>query len=194
MRATTKARTREALLAAAVDAFRDDGVDGASLDAICARAGFTRGAFYVHFGDREALVVAVVEAIVSRWTAQVVVSADAGGDLDRSVAGFAREVGALGSGDLRLVLEAAHRHVAVRQRFLELAKGAEALLASQLRAAQVAGRASAELDAEASGAGLVALAIGLVALTELGATGSNQVGSVADTVRSGWLGTGVRGP
>ena len=48
-----KQETREALIQAGMDAFSEEGVDLPSLDAICARAGFTRGAFYVHFKDRE---------------------------------------------------------------------------------------------------------------------------------------------
>src|SRR6185312_1859140 len=34
-----------------------------SLDAICERAGYTRGAFYVHFADRDALLVAAMEKV-----------------------------------------------------------------------------------------------------------------------------------
>ena len=51
-----KQETREALLQAAMAEFAEKGLDLPSLDAICARAGFTRGAFYVHFRDREELV------------------------------------------------------------------------------------------------------------------------------------------
>jgi len=38
-------------------------LDTPSLDDICDRAGFTRGAFYVHFADREALLVAVMDHV-----------------------------------------------------------------------------------------------------------------------------------
>lgn len=58
----TKKETREALIRAGLAAFQEDGLD-ASLDDICDRAGFTRGAFYVHFVDREALLVAVMEHV-----------------------------------------------------------------------------------------------------------------------------------
>lgn len=46
--------TRAALVGAAPELFAKEGLD-ASLDAICERAGFSRGAFYVHFSDRDAL-------------------------------------------------------------------------------------------------------------------------------------------
>ncbi len=53
-------RTREALVDAAMELFAEQGLLGPSLDAICAHAGYTRGAFYVHFKSRDELIVAVV--------------------------------------------------------------------------------------------------------------------------------------
>ena len=55
-------QTREALIAAGIAAIGSEGLD-ASLDAICARAGFTRGAFYVHFQDRDDLLETVMERV-----------------------------------------------------------------------------------------------------------------------------------
>jgi AcrR family transcriptional regulator len=60
--------TRTALIAAALEEFATHGLD-ASLDAICARAGLTRGAFYVHFADREALILAVMEHVLGGFVA-----------------------------------------------------------------------------------------------------------------------------
>jgi AcrR family transcriptional regulator len=45
-RELAKQETREAVIRAGMAAFTEEGVDLPSLDAICARAGFTRGAFY----------------------------------------------------------------------------------------------------------------------------------------------------
>ncbi len=56
------AHTREALLGAGLAAFAEEGLD-ASLDGICARAGYTRGAFYVHFRDRDDFLVAVMDRV-----------------------------------------------------------------------------------------------------------------------------------
>ena len=50
-RDAAKKETRSALIRAALKLFHEEGFDGPSLDAICARAGYTRGAFYVHFKD-----------------------------------------------------------------------------------------------------------------------------------------------
>ena len=56
------AETREALIQAGLAEFAERGFDAPSLDKICARAGFTRGAFYVHFENREDFLVAVMES------------------------------------------------------------------------------------------------------------------------------------
>src|SRR5258708_2871243 len=61
LRALAKRRTREALVDAALSCFSEQGLDNPSLDAICARAGCTRGAFYVHFKDRDDLIAAAME-------------------------------------------------------------------------------------------------------------------------------------
>jgi AcrR family transcriptional regulator len=60
-RTEAMAETREKLLRAGAELFAKEGLDGPSLDQICERAGFTRGAFYVHFEDRDAFMVAVME-------------------------------------------------------------------------------------------------------------------------------------
>ena len=44
-REETKQATRDALISAGMALFAEQGLDGPSLDAICDRAGFTRGAF-----------------------------------------------------------------------------------------------------------------------------------------------------
>ncbi len=56
-RATTRSRenTRQRLLDAAALVFAELGLDGASVEEICERAGFTRGAFYSNFESKEEL-------------------------------------------------------------------------------------------------------------------------------------------
>ncbi len=66
-RAEQQARTRERLLAAAADAFAEHGFDGASIDDITARAGFSRGAFYSNFADKSDLLVQLCEAHIDRF-------------------------------------------------------------------------------------------------------------------------------
>ena len=57
------AATTAKLVAAARAAFRSDGYAAASMDAICAEAGVTRGALYHHFGGKEGLLEAVARQI-----------------------------------------------------------------------------------------------------------------------------------
>jgi AcrR family transcriptional regulator len=70
-RDTAKQQTREALVSAALELFVEQGLDAPSLDAICERAGYTRGAFYVHFADRDALLVAAMEKVGEAFLASV---------------------------------------------------------------------------------------------------------------------------
>jgi AcrR family transcriptional regulator len=53
--------TRSALVEAAVEVFARRGFDGASLEEIAEVAGFTRGAIYSNFGNKEDLLLAVVD-------------------------------------------------------------------------------------------------------------------------------------
>jgi AcrR family transcriptional regulator len=56
-------RTRAALVASARHAFATRGFDGASLDEIADAAGYTRGAIYRHFANKEDLFFAVSDAV-----------------------------------------------------------------------------------------------------------------------------------
>jgi AcrR family transcriptional regulator len=76
-RAAQKEETREALVRAGMELFAAEGLDGPSLDAICARAGYTRGAFYVHFRDRDDLLVAVMDRVGAAYLDAVLGSAGA---------------------------------------------------------------------------------------------------------------------
>ena len=56
-RAEQKAQTRRRLLDAAAEVFKRHGLQGASVEAIAAEAGYTRGAFYSNFETKEQLFV-----------------------------------------------------------------------------------------------------------------------------------------
>ena len=55
-----RAHTQERLMAAAVRVFAERGIIGATVEEICEAAGFTRGAFYSNFADKDALVLALI--------------------------------------------------------------------------------------------------------------------------------------
>jgi AcrR family transcriptional regulator len=60
-RAESQARTRSALLEAAARVFVERGFAAASVEAITARAGFTRGAFYSNFSSKEELFAELLQ-------------------------------------------------------------------------------------------------------------------------------------
>ncbi len=68
-------RTRARLLDAAAEVFAEVGVDAASVEAICDRAGFTRGAFYSNFDSKDELMLElttqVAEQKIERVTERV---------------------------------------------------------------------------------------------------------------------------
>jgi len=72
-RTARREATRERVLDAALAVFGERGIIGSSVEDICERAGFTRGAFYSNFGDKTDLV----DALVEREHARVIASLDA---------------------------------------------------------------------------------------------------------------------
>src|SRR5580692_7272849 len=57
----TRDDTREKLYEAAARVFEEQGIGGASIEAIAAAAGFTRGAFYSNFRSKDELIIAMLE-------------------------------------------------------------------------------------------------------------------------------------
>jgi len=57
----TRDDTRKKLFEAAARVFEELGIGGASIEAIAAAAGFTRGAFYSNFKSRDELIIAMLE-------------------------------------------------------------------------------------------------------------------------------------
>src|SRR6201987_1486192 len=57
----TRDDTRDKLFEAAARVFEDQGIGSASIEAIAAAAGFTRGAFYSNFDSKDELIIAMLE-------------------------------------------------------------------------------------------------------------------------------------
>src|SRR5215471_9040870 len=57
----TRDDTRDKLFDAAARVFEEQGIGGASIEAIAAEAGFTRGAFYSNFKSKDELIIAMLE-------------------------------------------------------------------------------------------------------------------------------------
>ncbi len=64
------ARTRESLLNAAYDEIYRTGFQGSDLMSIITRAGVTKGALYHHFGSKEGLGLAMIDAVIAPRIAQ----------------------------------------------------------------------------------------------------------------------------
>src|ERR1700733_882505 len=57
----TRDTTCDKLFEAAARVFEDQGIGGASIEAIAVAAGFTRGAFYSNFASKDELIIAMME-------------------------------------------------------------------------------------------------------------------------------------
>jgi AcrR family transcriptional regulator len=64
----TRDDTRDKLFEAAARVFEEQGIGGASIEAIAAAAGFTRGAFYSNFKSKDELIIAMLEDDVEQST------------------------------------------------------------------------------------------------------------------------------
>lgn len=177
-REETKAETRAALIAAALIEFAERGLDSPSLDAICGRAGYTRGAFYVHFRDRDDLLAAAMEEVIGAWLDTIAATTDPAHDLHRTVDRFAEAfVGVLGDtrGPLalgvtrfHLVLEAVGRSPVVRERFVAMIGEGVRRVEAVARAGQAGGTVRADLDPAQAASLLTTLALGLLCVAQSG--------------------------
>jgi AcrR family transcriptional regulator len=62
----TRDDTCDKLFEAAAQVFEEQGIGGASIEAIAAAAGFTRGAFYSNFKSKDELIIAMLEDHVAQ--------------------------------------------------------------------------------------------------------------------------------
>lgn len=60
-REETKAQTRQRLIEAATEYFAVKGYEGTAVDELAKHAGYTRGAFYSHFANKEELMKAIID-------------------------------------------------------------------------------------------------------------------------------------
>lgn len=166
-RRDAKEATRLALVRAAIDLFTLRGFDGPSLDAICARAGYTRGAFYVHFKDRDELIAAAMRHALDHLLDDVIASGDGGDDIERTVMRFVDyalqpqpATGELVGPLFHQTLEACRRSEEVRRMFVGVLTDAIERVASAADTGQRTARLRADVSpAEIAGL-LVILALG----------------------------------
>jgi len=187
-RSTSKQETRQALLRAAMTEFAAKGFDAPSLDAICARAGYTRGAFYVHFHDREDLVTAVMEDAFGVLLDAIIASEGEGDDLETTVGRFtaltallppasgfeaATAAGGADADPIRIaplhqILEASRRSSRVRDGFVSLLEEAVHRVAIAARDGQKAGKVRGDVSEDAIATVLTLIALGVRVALDVG--------------------------
>jgi AcrR family transcriptional regulator len=171
--------TREALILAGLSEFAERGFDAPSLDQICARAGFTRGAFYVHFKNREDFLVAVMESRLGAFFDAVIGTGETEMGLEPTVRRFVEAIleatrggGAAGEEgeaiQLHRLLDAGERSQLIRDRLVTLLESAVQRVTDVARAEQAAHRMREDIDAEVVGALLVSVAMGTFSAVEAG--------------------------
>jgi AcrR family transcriptional regulator len=183
---------------AALELFAEQGLDVPSLDAICDRAGYTRGAFYVHFKTREDILVAVMDQLGETFLASVFQELAGGmssapAEAKASPRGKAararrlhhavrRFVEAVGSGAYPLMasggrgplvrphqlLDACARSAVVRARYRELVQLSVGAVANLVSADQDEGEVRRDVDAQTVASMALALVIGAQTMSDLG--------------------------
>lgn len=173
-RAESKRATRDALLRAGLAELVEHGLDTPSLDAICARAGFTRGAFYVHFKDRDDFLVAVTDWVLSSVVDSLVGvdgEADLGEVIQRFAAYASRQdwpgVGAFPISAHR-VFEAIARSEQLRRRFDGVVAEAVERLGKVVERAQGNGKIRSGLDGRSIAAMIISMGVGATSLRDAG--------------------------
>ena len=172
-RAEAKQRSREALIAAGMALFAEQGLDGPSLDAICERAGYTRGAFYVHFRDRDDFLVAVMDHVGERYLDGVLGTGEAGEDLATIAGRFVQSVAdgtypLTGSVRPHQLLDACFRSEDIRARYVGLVRDTIGRVGAAVARAQERGVVRQDVDPHRLGTLLLAAVIGAHTMMELG--------------------------
>jgi len=189
-----KQHTRAALVQAALALFGEQGLDVPSLDAICDRAGYTRGAFYVHFKTREDILVAVMDHVGVLFLAGMFegLNGDAAANATERTGGkkrarrlhhaMRRFVEMVGSGAYPLMatagkgplvrshqlLDACARSPVVRERYRELVGVSLTAVARLVRSDQADGEVRKDVAPETVASMALALVIGAQTMADLG--------------------------
>jgi TetR/AcrR family transcriptional regulator len=81
-------RTRAEIVAAAERHFAESGFEATRLDDIAADVGIRRAAIFYHFGDKQELYAAVLEAVFGDWTAALPTAGSPSERLEASLMGW----------------------------------------------------------------------------------------------------------
>ncbi len=156
--------------------FGEQGLDGPSLDELCARAGYSRGAFYVHFKDRDALIAAVMQR-VGRAVLDTLLGAERADQADDVTAITRRFLPALLSGSYPLtrtggvrpyqLLDACARSAEVRAQYVALIQNSLTRLARSAVESQRRRKLRSDVKPEQVALLLLVIVIGVHTLYDL---------------------------
>lgn len=166
-------RTRERLLQAAFREIYRSGFQSASLDAILAAAGVTKGALYHHFGSKEALGYSVVEEIIApdthvSWVRPLQKGKDPIDALIGIVQSIPVQPDAVCGGCAlnNLSQEMSPLHAGFRKRLAAVFRDWREGVASALREGQIQGSVCREVDPAESAGLLIAMVEGYASLAK----------------------------
>jgi TetR/AcrR family transcriptional repressor of nem operon len=176
-REAAKQATRGALVLAGKKLFAKKGLDAPSLDAICEQAGYTRGAFYVHFKDRDDLLAAVMEEVGRDYLdglfgVQDEDRADIFSIAQRfvdTVASGAYPLAQKGGVRPHQLLDACARNPKVRRKYVDLVEETVQRIRQSVGAAQTGGLVRDDVDAERLATALMLVVLGAQTMIDLGA-------------------------
>lgn len=172
-RRATPEGTRDALIASGLALFAKRGLDGPSLDDICAHAGLTRGAFYVHFEDRDDFLVAVMDRFGGPLIEELVAAGKGGfaGAVARFVeASTTGRYPLMPAGGIRpyQLLDACARSPILRERYVNLVRTSIARVTELVKDGQASGMLRRDVDAGNAAELALALIVGIQTLADLG--------------------------
>ena len=171
-REATKKETRDALIRAGVSLYIAGNGDQPSLDAICAHAGFTRGAFYVHFKDRAEFLLAVIDEVLLRFVNSVIANRE-NGEADsifeticRFVDAVQRDEQSAEHSELGFLVRALLRYPELNERYVRMLGGTVERLTGVIARDQQEGGMRDDLPASDISMILVTTAMGIASLSQ----------------------------
>lgn len=190
IRAQAKEATRQALLQAGLEETVESGGEFPSIEKLCARAGYTRGAFYVYFRDRDHFLNTMLDWVLSDIIQALFESTTEGdADLQEIVRRFDK---ALAVGDwpdvhnniragYLAVLREARPGSPIYQQHADLMRGIVARLEERVREGQAAGSVRKDAKPREVAMLLLVTAIGGICWSGLGILDA-QAGVLGETM------------
>ena len=154
------AEKQREILAAATRCFARDGLQGASIASICTEASISPGHLYHYFESKDAILEAIVGAVLERTAEQFGQTLGSSNALAALISEMQQTKARNENGATVLVLDMlaeAGRNPAIARLVQEHSRGVQQLLADVLRSGQARGEIDPSLDADAAASILTGL-------------------------------------